>query len=163
ATKENVLKAIRSVCEKAQKDDLVVIALIGQGAPLNDRTAFLASDSTFKDRTKNALRSAEIEAIVEKAKTEKMCAIIDVNMRGYETKEDVPEANIIDMLRVFVGKEDKEEHALPPGRVVLMANSSQSALLDVGKQSVFMKVLIDGLKGAAYVDGYEPDGWITVH
>jgi carboxyl-terminal processing protease len=162
ATKDNILKAIKAVCEKAQKDDLVVIALIGQGAPVGDRTAFLASDSTFKDRAKNGVRSAEIEAIVEKAKTEKLCAIIDVNMRGYETKEDVPEANVIDMLRVFVGKEDKEEHALPPGRVVLMANSSQSALLDVGNQSLFMKVLIDGLKGAADVDGYEPDGVITV-
>src|SRR5262245_23768926 len=88
ATKDNVLKAIKSVTEKAQKDDLVIIALIGQGAPVGDRTAFLASDSTFKDRTKNAVRSAEIEALVEKAKTEKLCAIIDVNMRGYETKED---------------------------------------------------------------------------
>src|SRR5207245_10300815 len=102
ATKDNVINAIKSVCEKSQKDDLVIIALIGQGAPIGDRTAFLASDSTFKDRTKNAVRSAEIEAIVEKAKTEKMCAIVDVNMRGYDAKEDRPEANVLDMLAGLV-------------------------------------------------------------
>jgi carboxyl-terminal processing protease len=162
ATKDNILKAIRSVCEKANKDDLVVIALIGQGAPIDDRTCFLASDSTFKDRVKNSVTSGEIEAIVEKAKTEKLCAIVDVDMRGYETKDVIPDANILDMLRVFVGKEDKEEHALPPGRVVLMSNSSQTALLDVDGQSLFMKVLIDGLKGAADTEGFEPDGVITV-
>jgi len=46
ATKANVIKAITDVTSKAKKDDLVLIAMIGEGAPLGDKTCFLASDST---------------------------------------------------------------------------------------------------------------------
>src|SRR5262249_49538357 len=70
--------------------------------------------------------------------------------------------NILDMVRVFVGNEDKDEHQLPPGRVIFQASSTVAQLVDTDKNSIFAKAVIDGLKGAADKDGYEPDGLITV-
>ena len=39
----------------------MIFAFIGQGAPLGERTCLFASDSTFKDRGKNAVAATEIE------------------------------------------------------------------------------------------------------
>jgi carboxyl-terminal processing protease len=163
ATKANILKALGDVATKAHKNDLVLIALIGQGAPLGDRTCFLSSDATFKDRAKSAVASAEIETALKSLKSQKVCAIVDVNYKSYDSgKEVIPDPNLIDMVRVFVGNEDKEEHTLPPGRVVMLSNNSVSQPLELESQGLFTKLLIDGLKGAADQDGYEPDGVVTV-
>src|SRR5262249_7925044 len=114
ATKANILKALGDVAAKARRDDLVLISLIGQGAPLRDRTCFLSSDATFKDRAKNAVASADVEAALQKLKSQKLCAIVDINYKGYDPgKQVIPDPNLIDMVRVFVGNEDKEEHTLP--------------------------------------------------
>ena len=43
----------------SRRANLVVVALIGQGAPVGERTCFLASDSTFKERTKREFEKAE--------------------------------------------------------------------------------------------------------
>ncbi len=88
---------------------------------------------------------------------------MDVDYKGIDHGKDaVPDANFLDMLRVFVGNEDKEEHLLPPGRVVILSNNSVSHPLEMPSQGVFTKVLIDALEGAADMDGYEPDGVVTV-
>jgi len=163
ATKANILKALSDVATKATKDDTVLIALIGQGAPLGDHTCFLSSDATFKDRVKNALASSEIETALEKLQSQKLCAILDVNFKGFDPgKEVIPDPSLFDMVKVFIGPEDKEEHSLPPGRVVMLSNHSVAQPLELESQGLFTKVLIDGLKGAADVDGYEPDGVVTV-
>jgi C-terminal peptidase prc len=163
ATKANILKELADVAAKAKKDDLLLVALIGQGAPLGDKTCFLASDSTFKDRAKNAVASADVEHAIEKIKSQKLCAILDINFKGFDAgKEVIPDPNLLDMVKVFVGPEDKEEHTLPPGRVVILSNNSISQPLELDSSGLFTKVLIDGLKGAADTDGYEPDGNVTV-
>jgi len=163
ATKANILKALSDVTAKATKDDLVVIVLNGQGAPIGDHTCFLSSDATFKDRVKNAVASSDIETALEKLQSQKVCAILDVNYKGFDPgKEDILEPGYLDFVKVFVGPEDKEEHSLPPGRVVMMANIPTSQPLELESQGLFTKVLIDGLKGAADQDGYEPDGVVTV-
>jgi carboxyl-terminal processing protease len=163
ATKANVVQAITDTIAKAKKDDLVLIALAGQGAGLGDKTCFLTIDSTYKDRAKNAVASVDIESAVAKLKSQKLCAIVDVDYKGIDAgKEVIPDPNIIDMLKVFVGSEDKEEHTLPPGRVVILSNNSVSHPLELPSQGLFSKVLIDALKGAADKDGYEPDGIVTV-
>jgi C-terminal peptidase prc len=163
ATKAHILKVLGDVAAKARRDDLVIIGLIGQGAPLGDRTCFLSSDATFQDRAKNAVASADVEAALKALKSQKVCAIIDVNYKGYDPgKQVIPDPNLIDMVRVFVGNEDKEEHTLPPGRVVMLSNNSVSQPLELESQGLFTKLLIDGLKGAADQDGYEPDGVVTV-
>src|SRR5262249_45342178 len=61
ATHENVLKALTWGATNATKDDLVIFAFFGEGAPLGDRTCYFCTDSTFKGRAKNALAAAEIE------------------------------------------------------------------------------------------------------
>jgi carboxyl-terminal processing protease len=163
ATKANIIKAITDVATKAGKDDLILITMIGEGAELGEKTCFLASDSTYKDRAKDAVSSQDIETAIAKLKSQKLCAIMDVDYKGIDHGKDVvPDANFLDLLRVFVGSEDKEEHQLPPGRVIILANNSVSHPLELPSQGAFTKVLIDALKGAADKDGYEPDGVVTV-
>jgi C-terminal peptidase prc len=163
ATKANILKAIRWAAEKANKDDMVIFGVLGRGGPVGDRTCFFTRESTVKDRAKDALATADIEHELEKLKSEKMVAIVDVDYKGVTLdKNSVVEPSVLDMVRVFVGNEDKEEHALPPGRVIFMASNTIAKHIDVDDQSIFIKVLLDGLKGKADVDGYEPDGVVTV-
>ncbi|MFO0807045.1 MAG: S41 family peptidase [Gemmataceae bacterium] len=162
ANKANILKALSEVTAKARKDDLVIVALIGQGAPLGDKTCFLAADSTFKDRAANAISSDELEKAVKDLKSQKLVALIDVNLKGYDAgKEVLPDPNLGDLLRVFIGNEDKEEHTLPPGRVVLLSGNGFSQPLEYEGQGLFVKTLIKGLQGAADSD-VEPDGTVSV-
>jgi C-terminal peptidase prc len=163
ATRANVIKAITDIASKAGKDDLVLISLIGDGAELGEKTCFLTSDSTYKDRAKNAVSTQDIETAIAKLKSQRLCAVMDIDYKGIDHgKTVVPDPNIGDMLRVFVGNEDKEEHTLPPGRVIILSNNSVSHPLELPSQGMFTKVLLDGLKGAADKDGYEPDGVVTV-
>jgi len=163
ATKANILKALGDVTAKAKKDDLVLIALIGQGAPIGDHSSFLSSDATFKERVKTAVASSEIETALEKLQSHKVVAILDVNFKGLDPgKEVLAEPNLFDLVKVFIGPEDKEEHVLPPGRVVMLSNNSVSQPLELESSGLFTKVLLDGLKGAADQNGYEPDGVVTV-
>src|SRR5262245_43456339 len=67
ATRAYVIEALKAVTAKANKDDLVLIALIGQGAGMGDKdTCFLTADSTYKDRAKNSVLSQDIETAVGK-------------------------------------------------------------------------------------------------
>jgi C-terminal peptidase prc len=164
ATKDNVLKAITDVAEKAKKDDLVIIAILGQGAPIGDKTAFLPSDAVFKERTKTALNTTEIETAIAKLKSQKLCVLLDLNFKSYEVGKDevIADPPLRDLIKVFIGPEDKEEHVLPPGRVIMLSNNSISQPLETENNSIFMKLVLDGLKGAADTFGYEPDGRVTV-
>ena len=49
-----------------------------------------------------------------------------------------------------------------PGRVVFLATNGLSTSLDLKDHGMFTKVLLDGLKGEADNEGYEPDGLVTV-
>ncbi len=163
ATRANVIQALTDVAAKAGRDDLVLIAMIGDGAAFGEKTCFLVKDSTFKDRATNSVTSKDIETAVTKLKSQRLCAVMDVDYKSIDTGKEVhADPNLLDMLRVFVGNEDKEEHTLPPGRVVILSNNSVSHPLDLPSQGLFTKVVIDALKGAADKDGYEPDGVVTV-
>jgi hypothetical protein len=83
ATKENILKAFRAVAEKASKDDMLIVGLFGQGAPSGDRTVYFCTGSTFKDRAKNGLASSEIEHELEKLKSERVVAFVDINFKSF--------------------------------------------------------------------------------
>jgi C-terminal peptidase prc len=163
ATRENILKALTWAATHAGKDDLVVFAFFGEGAPLGDRTCFFGTDSTFKDRAKNAVASADIEHALEKLKSQRFCAFIDVNFKGFKAgTESVAEADSNDLLKAFLKNEDKEDPTVAPGRALFLATGGLRPSPDLDKHSIFAKVLLDGLKGAADKDGYEPDGVITV-
>src|SRR5262249_40147364 len=55
ATHDNIVKALNWAVTSAKRDDLVVLAFVGQGSALRDRPCYFASDSTFKDRAKNSV------------------------------------------------------------------------------------------------------------
>lgn len=166
ATHTNILKALHWVATKAKRDDLVVIGLFLQGAPLGERTCYLAVDSTLPDRSKNAVAAAEIEHELKTLKSQRVCLLLDVNFKGFEaTKDPALELTVENLYKEFLPKEKDEREALLTGRVLLLANSGRKpSLEDKSKgHGLFAEVILDGLKGAADKDGYEPDGLITVH
>lgn len=161
ATKENVLKALNWVVDNADKDDLVIMVWVGQGAPVGERTCYFTSDSTFKDRAKNSLVAGDMENVLDKLKSNRFCAFIDVNFRGYEAgKEVVGDPDLSKFYREWLGKDD--ELGPPHSRTIFMPNPGMKPSLDDKNNGSFAKVVADGLKGKADTFGYEPDGQITV-
>jgi C-terminal peptidase prc len=161
ASRENVMKALKWLETKPARDDLVVLVFIGQGAPLGDRLCFFAADSTYKGRTKNAIAGGDIEHALDKLKSQRCVAFIDVNFLGFNSgKEPAPDPNITDLFRIFLGKEDAK--GVIPSRVAFFAGNGVKPSLDLKKHGIFTKVLLDGLGGKADTQGYEPDGVVTV-
>ncbi len=163
ATKDNILKALHWAITKAGKDDLVVFAFLGQGAPFGERSCFFGKDSTFKDRAKDAINAGEIEKELESLKSERFVALIDIFFKGFDAgKESVQEPNPMDLYKIFLGNDDKEDHQAPAGRVVFLATNGLKQGLDLEKNGLFTHAILDGLKGKADKEGYEADGVVTV-
>jgi C-terminal peptidase prc len=167
ATKDNILKALQWVGKEAKGDDLVLFAFIGQGGTLNDkgdRLGYFASDSTVQERNKTAVDAAEITEELDKLKTQHFCAFVDVNFKGYTVAQGTAaEPKFADTpFREFVGDDGTEDHAYLPGRALFLATNGLTGSLDLADHGLFTKVLIDGLKGEADKEGYEPDGLVTV-
>lgn len=162
ATRENILKALTQATEKAGKNDLVVFAFFGQGAPQDDRTCYFAVDSTFKDRAKNSVAAVEIESILEKLKSERFCVFLDVNYKGFVSEgKTTLEPTRTKLFSEFLGGDDDKDKD-PEGRVLFLATDGFTQSLDAGEDGIFAKAVVAGLKGAADKDGYEPDGAVTV-
>jgi C-terminal peptidase prc len=165
ATRRNIIQAMHSVASSAGRDDLVIFAFVGQGAPLGDEhLCYLAVDSTLKDRAKNAVAAADIQQEFDKLASQRFCALIDVNFKGYSGGPvKIPEASLgKDPYREFRGADGKEDQAPAPGRALFLATLGLSSLPDSDKHGLFTQVVLNGLKGAADKQGYEPDGLVTV-
>jgi C-terminal peptidase prc len=161
ATHDNILKALKWV-ENAQRDDLVLIGLFMQGAPKGERVCYLATDSTFKNRAKNAIAAGDIEQALDKVKTQRLCVFLDVNFKGFDAgKKKVPDVNVQNLYREFLGKEEGDG-GTRPGRVVFLANTGLHPSLEGDAHGFFTETLVKALKGVADKEGYEPDGLITV-
>ncbi len=164
ATKENILAAVKSVVGKATKDDRVVFVIIGSGAAVGDRIGVFATDSTVKDRAKDSILVSEFEAELKNLKAKEVVALLDLNLKGFDPgKETILEPNIFSLTRAFLGVKEKDDAEPPQGRTVILAGDGTSPVSTVDdKQGIFAKSVIDGLRGAADKDGYEPDGNVTV-
>jgi C-terminal peptidase prc len=165
ATKTNILAAFKKAVEKAGPDDRIFVVWFGSGASAGERTCFFAADSTFKDREKDAITAAELEADFKNVKAKEVVAFLDVDLKGFETPKDqtVLEPNIMDFVRVFLGVKEKDDAEPPAGRAVLLAGSGTNPVVVVdGNEGIFARAIVDGLKGGADKDGYEPDGIVTV-
>jgi C-terminal peptidase prc len=167
ATRENILKALKWVAEKARAVDPVYIVFLGEGGSLGDlgdRHCYFAKDSTFKEREKNAIAGNEVAEALKGLKSQKVAAFLDVNFKGYDPPANttVPEASFADKPFAEFRGDLGEEQERTPGRVVLLANRPTSASLDDAEHGIFAEALLEGLKGAADKDGYEPDGLVTV-
>jgi C-terminal peptidase prc len=174
ATHENVIQALHSVVKKAERDDLVIFAYFGQGATLNEagsRLGYFASDSTVKDRAKNAVAAADIQQELDKLKSQRFCAFIDVSFKGIVSgPEKVAEPVLgAGAYREFLGADgkesvtgEKEDQSVAPGRVLFLASGGIRQSIDLEKHGLFAHIVVQGLKGAADKEGFEPDGLVTV-
>jgi carboxyl-terminal processing protease len=162
ATKEAILDALRWLEKTAGKDDLVLFAYLGEGAPLGERSCYFATDSTYKDRAKNAVASGDIENSLDKLVSQKFVAFVDVNFMGFKVEgaEKAPEPNLTNFYREYLGNEDAKDKL--PSRAVFLPNSGLKPSIETDKGGLFTQVLVDGLEGKADSDGYEPDGNITI-
>jgi carboxyl-terminal processing protease len=162
ATRANILKALTWVEKAAQRDDLVVFAFFGNGAPLGERSSYFAADSTFKNRAKDAVASGDIENILDHLQSQRFVAFIDCNFLGFNAGKDAqPDPNLANFYREFLGNDDVKA-ANVPSRVVFLANNGLKPSLNLGAHGIFAQSIIEGLKGAADAEGYESDGNITV-
>jgi C-terminal peptidase prc len=163
ATHDNILQALKWLQTVRGKDDLVVFAYIGQGAPLGKRLCFFASDSTFKERKKNAIASGDIEQALDKLKSERFVAFFDVSFLGFKNAKKLGlDPDLSDLRPMFFGKDvDKEDGKPKPGRVFFLGGGIKPSV-ELDKHGLFSQVLLDGLKGKADTEGYEPDGVVTV-
>lgn len=161
ATRANIIAALKWLSTTATKDDLCVLAIFGQGAPLGERSCYFAVDSTFKNRVKDAVASGDIEHEMDKLKSQRVLAFVDVHFLGFNSgKETAPEPNLVNFYREFYGAEDTKGNN--PSRVLFLANSGLKPSLNLKSHGIFAQVLLDALKGKADQEGYEPDGNITV-
>jgi C-terminal peptidase prc len=169
ATKDNILKATKWVATQAGRDDLVIFAYIGQAAALGERgdnIAYFATDSSVKDPTKTAVLATALEEDLDKLQSHKVCFFVDVSFRGYKpAKGGVPadpDVSAPSYVKEFLGKDNLEEEAPAPGRVLYLASGNgrfQSP--DGEKHGLFTQVLLEALKGKADKEGGEADGVVT--
>jgi C-terminal peptidase prc len=168
ATRENILESLRWVAGQANSDDLVIFAFVGEGGPLGDRRCYFASDSTFKDRNKNALAAEEIGEALKPLKSRRFCTFLDVDFKGFNAgPEPLAEPSLGKApYQEFLGDDGSEDHVPDPGRVVFLATNGLSTSHDLKEHGLFTEVLLKGLKGAAdedsFKEGYESDGVVTV-
>src|SRR5262249_34957935 len=140
ATHDNIIKAFKWAAN-AQRDDPVFVGMFLQGAPKGERACYFATDSTFKDRAKNGVAAADIEQELDKMKSQRFCAFLDVDFKGFDAgKEKVPDVNLPNMYKEFLGKE--EESGTKPGRIVFLANAGTRASLEGEKHGLFAQVLL---------------------
>ncbi|HEX5268859.1 MAG TPA: S41 family peptidase, partial [Gemmataceae bacterium] len=170
ASRANILKDLAWVAKQAKHDDLVLIAFIGQGAALGergDRVAYFATDSSVKDPAKTAVLATAIGEDLDKLQSHRVCLFVDVYFKGYKPANGKapPDPNVAagSFFKEFFGKDSTEEEAPAPGRALFVASSTGRFHSPDGKEhGSFTEVVLDGLKGKADKDGYEPDGVVTV-
>jgi C-terminal peptidase prc len=170
ATRANLLKALKWVAAEAGPDDLVIFAFIGQGGPLGesgDSRCYFTADSTFKNRAKDAVAAEEIEEALKPLKSKQFCVFLDVNFKGFTDTSAGPKAIAEPTLgkapyKEFLGDDGTEDHAPKRGRIAFLATNGLNESLDLKDHGVFTQVIVDGLKGAADKEGYEPDGLVTI-
>ncbi len=169
ATRDNILKAAKWVAGQAKRDDLVILAYIGQGAALGehaDRVAYFATDSSVKDSVKTAVLASALGEELDRLESHKVAMFVDVYFKGYKPLKGAPaDPNVASgkFYREFFGKDKDEEEDPAPGRVLFLASGRGRYLSpDAAKHGTFTQVLLDGLKGKADKEGYEPDGVVTV-
>jgi C-terminal peptidase prc len=163
ATRDSILKALKWAAASARRDDLVLFAFFGQGGPVGDsgeRRCYFASDSTVKDRAKNAVAASEIGQELDGLKSRRFCALLEVNFTAFEPMPDVTLGKL--PYKEFLGDDGTEDHRPAPGRAVFLATNGLAPSLDLKDHSLFAQVLLDAFKGAADKEGYEADGIVTV-
>src|SRR5205085_1827542 len=142
ATRENIIKALEWLGKTPGKDDLVIFAILGEGAPLGERSVYFASDSTFKDRAKNAVAGGDIEQHLDKLRSQRFVAFVDVDFMGFDLgKEKAPDPVLSNFYREFLGNDETKGGA--PSRAVFLPNNGLKPSLETENHGLFTAVLLD--------------------
>src|SRR5262249_6334325 len=89
ATRQNILDAVKWLCETPKAADRVSCVFSGQSALIgkeSDRRCYLAADSTLKNREKDAVSVSEVAALFNtkpKLKSQQFAAFIDIEFIGF--------------------------------------------------------------------------------
>ena len=137
---------------------MVIFAFFGQGGPVGDsgeRRCYFATDSTVKDRAKNAVAASEIGQEMDGLKSHRFCALLEVSFTAFEPMPDVTLGKT--PYRELLGDDGTEDHHPIPGRAVFLATNGLTPSLDLPNHSLFAQALLNAFGGAADKDGYEPD------
>ena len=165
-TKENILNAVKEAAGKVGKDDTLLVYFVMQGATSGEKPCLFATDSTFKDRVKDAIFAADIEAQLKDLKSGQVCVFLDFNLKAYESKESILLPNVNEFVRVFLGLKDAKDKEAdqepPPGRIVFLCGNGIQPPVSADGHGIFTKAVTDALGGKADVEGYEADGIVTV-
>jgi carboxyl-terminal processing protease len=162
-TKANILAALGAAAKKVGQHDTLLIYMVMQGATAGEKPCLFATDSTFKDRLKNAVFGGDLEEQFKGLKSEQVLVFLDFNLKAAETKEALIAPNIGEFVRVFIGLPEKDVDAEPPpGRVVFRNGNGIQPILEDGKNGLFTSVVADALRGKADTEGYEPDGVVML-
>jgi C-terminal peptidase prc len=160
ATKANIVQALRLAVSQAGKDDLVIFGFFGQAS----QQGLFGSDVSLKEQDKTAVTLADIAKELEALKSDRYLALLDVSYQGFDgDKTPDPTARGAELIQKFLGSAEKPDQPCRPGRLAILASNNGRPALDLEKQGLFASVLLDGLKGAADKDGYEPDGLVTAN
>jgi C-terminal peptidase prc len=164
ATRANILGALRWLTAEARRGDLVIFAFIGQGGFLGEsgeRRCYFASDSTVQNRGKNAVAAGEIEVALAGLRSRRFCAFLDVDFTGFRGAPATPTLGKAPY-KELLGADASLSLPGLPGRALFLATNGLVPSLDLTEHGVFTRVLLDGLRGGADSQGYEPDGAVTV-
>src|SRR5262249_47476581 len=143
ATHESIVQALHWASSSAGEDDMVLICWIGQGAPTGDRTCYFATDSTVKNRAKDAVSAAEVEHEIAAMKSTKLCVLLDVNFRGYDAgQEKIPEAGLERIFEEFDGTKEDDEGPEKP-IMLLASNDGLRPSYDLDKHGLFATLVLE--------------------
>ncbi len=152
ATRENIIKEMRSTFLKADENDVVVLYFSGHGLD----GAFLPFDYNGYE---NKLGHDEIKSIIEECKAKHKLVIADACHSGSLSAQSLWAAKSINQERMDVFYSEFENIS---GGLALLLSSKQEeySLEDHGlRQGIFSHFLIKGLKGEANLNG---DDFITI-
>jgi C-terminal peptidase prc len=166
ATRDKILEAAKWLAAEAGPDDPVFFGFFGDAGLIgkeSDRRCYLAHDSTLKGRDKDGVAAVELGEALKGLKSQRFCAFIDLEFVGSGGNFHSLLETLLDRdtFKELLGDQG-EEHAARPGRVLFVKSNGRSSSLDLKDHSLYGQVLLHGLGGKSDVDGYEPDGLVTV-
>ena len=156
----NILRGLKELVDRTEPNDLVLIYFSGHGWQVEDEAYLLPQNVNVAFPSRTAIRSADLNQMINQMKAEKVVTILDAcHSGGIEVHATGGKAG---GTQVTLNRQYQEAFKTSSGKVVLHScdASEKSWELVDGSQGVFSKYLVDGLLGAADAQGND-DGVIT--
>jgi C-terminal peptidase prc len=161
ATRENILAAMDAVTKQANPEDLIIFAFFGQGCPVGKEVGILGENAKVADRLKSAIAAEELGEKLQRLKPRHFLGFVDVHLTDFDNaKEAARDVSVGNFISLIVPKKDAEDAEIPDGHVLCLASNGLKAAVELDGHSLFGESLLEGLRGKADREGYEPDGLI---